>query len=138
VLHSTQSKLLVYSIRRASAILALRVITAQLHRFALSAPRHDAPVKADSSYEDPSFGKRVAMMKAGLTDTLLVCAARHGRVTTMELLIEMHADVNQQSGYGETPLFAACLESHVRAVRVLVEAGARLDFVHDMTGLNIL
>ena len=107
---------------------------------------HDAPVKTESSYEDPSFGKKVAMMKAGLTDTLLVCAARHGRmyqgmygrISTMELLIEMHADVNQQSGYGETPLFAACLESHARAVRILVEAGARLDFVHDMTGLNIL
>ena len=99
---------------------------------------HNAPVKIDSGYEDPSFGKSVAMMKAGLSDTVLVCAARHGRLETIELLIEMHADMNQQGGYGETPLFAACLESQAGAVRILVEAGARLDFVHDMTGLNIL
>ena len=95
-------------------------------------------LQGDEDYGDPSFGEKVAMMKSGYSDTLLVRAARNGRVQTMKLLIEMDADVNQQSGYGESPLFAACLESQLDAVRLLFESAAHLSFVHDMTGYTML
>ena len=77
-------------------------------------------------------------MQFGGTDTLLVRAARRGREQSLRLLLELRADVNQLNGYGESPLFAACLESQIGAVQILHEAGASLSIVHDMTDLSLL
>ena len=60
-------------------------------------------------------------MLRGDTDTLLVHAARRGRVRSVAFLLELGADVTAESGFGETPLFAACLEGHVGAVRILLD-----------------
>lgn len=60
-------------------------------------------------------------MLRGDTDTLLVHAARRGRVRSVAFLLELGADVTVESGFGETPLFAACLEGHVGAVRILLD-----------------
>jgi hypothetical protein len=60
-------------------------------------------------------------MLRGDTDTLLVHAARRGRMRSIAFLLELGADVTGKSGFGETPLFAACLEGHVGAVRILLD-----------------
>jgi len=44
----------------------------------------------------------------------------------------------QVSGYGESPLFAACMQSEIGAVCILHEAGASLSFVHEMTDFTLL
>jgi len=98
----------------------------------------DAVAEGWRGFEDPSFGAKVAAMQSGDSDSLLVSSARYGREQMMQLLIEVRADVNQVSGYGESPLFAACLESQIGAVRILHEASACLAFVHEMTGLTLL
>jgi hypothetical protein len=76
----------------------------------------DAVAEGWRGFEDPSFGAKVAAMQSGDSDSLLVSSARYGREQMMQLLIEVRADVNQVSGYGESPLFAACLESQIGAV----------------------
>lgn len=92
----------------------------------------------DKAFCDPGYGALVRAMQEGHADSLLVRAARHGRTKTMRLLIEMHANVDQVSGYGESPLFAACMQSEIGAVCILHEAGASLSFVHEMTDFTLL
>ena len=98
----------------------------------------------DYSWTHPGYGQKILAMLSGESDTLLVRAARCGREATMQTLIEIRADISTtRSGYGETPLFAACLQSQIGAVRILCEtAEARnveLDLsVHRMTSLSVL
>ena len=82
------------------------------------------------SFVDPEFGADVLAMMAGGTDTLLVRAARCGREKAMAVLLEVRADVNQENGFGSSPLFVACLASQVGTVRLLHKAGACLSFRH--------
>jgi hypothetical protein len=60
-------------------------------------------------------------MLQGLNDTLLVRAARRGRTSSVIFLLELGADRTAHSDFGETPLFAACLEGHVDVVRLLLD-----------------
>jgi hypothetical protein len=66
-------------------------------------------------------------MLTGDNDTLLVRAARRGRTESIEFLLELGASLIAESGCGETPLFAACLEGHVAAVRILLDFIPRPD-----------
>ena len=90
------------------------------------------------SYMDPEFGADVLAMIAGGTDTLLVRAARCGREKAMAVLLEVRADVNQENGFGSSPLFAACLASQVGTVRLLHKAGACLSFRHPIMQMTLL
>ena len=90
------------------------------------------------SYVDPEFGADVLAMMAGGTDTLLVRAARCGREKAMAVLLEVRADVNQENGFGSSPLFAACLASQVGTVRLLHKAGACLSFRHPIMQMTLL
>ena len=90
------------------------------------------------SYVDPEFGADVLAMMAGGTDTLLVRAARCGREKAMAVLLEARADVNQENGFGSSPLFAACLASQVGTVRLLHKAGACLSFRHPIMQMTLL
>ena len=75
----------------------------------------------DWDYDCEYDGQQDEKMLEGDNDTLLVRAARCGRTRSIELLLELGADVTAESGFGETPLFAACLEGHVGAVRILLD-----------------
>ena len=91
-----------------------------------------------TSYVDPEYGADVLAMIAGGTDTLLVRAARCGREKAMAVLLEARADVNQENGFGSSPLFAACLASQVGTVQLLHKAGACLSFMHPIMLLSLL
>ena len=91
-----------------------------------------------TSYVDPEYGADVLAMLAGGTDTLLVRTARCGREKAMAVLLEARADVNQENGFGSSPLFAACLASQVGTVRLLHKAGACLSFRHPIMLLTLL
>ena len=61
-------------------------------------------------------------------ETVLMTAARTGKVEAIRLLLARGADPNaQETRFGETALMWAAAENHAPAVRLLLEAGARVD-----------
>ena len=56
--------------------------------------------------------------------TLLMEAARGGRVDLMETLLDKGADVGDRDGDGRTALLCACSAGHVEGVKLLLAAGA--------------
>lgn len=58
-------------------------------------------------------------------ETPLVCAAKHGALGCMRMLIDAKADVNKVADYNVTPLIEAARNSNLAGVRMLLAAGAR-------------
>ena len=70
--------------------------------------------------------------------TMLMIASRTGRESTVKLLLERRATVDQQDSTGSTALIAASMNGHLAVVRRLLKAGANaeLDDVSGMTALQ--
>jgi|JI6StandDraft_1071083.scaffolds.fasta_scaffold02483_8 ankyrin repeat protein len=62
----------------------------------------------------------------------LARAAWRGDQRTMEILMDHKADVNQVSEKGETALMHACKRNRLEILKILVNAGAKLDVVSDL------
>jgi len=58
--------------------------------------------------------------------TPLFHAAWRGNIAIIEILVQVGADVNQGAEKGFTALFAAILGEHAEAIRVSLDAGARV------------
>ena len=58
-------------------------------------------------------------------ETPLVCAAKHGALGCMRMLIDAKADVNKIADYNITPLIEAARNRNLAGVRMLLGAGAR-------------
>src|SRR6185436_1113955 len=78
-------------------------------------------------------GMVVALLEAGADanaarpegETVLMTAARIGRVETVKALLARGAAVNAvEQWFGETALMLATAENHVAVVRTLIEGGA--------------
>lgn len=65
-------------------------------------------------------------------------AASLGRVRAVQTLLCCKADANGQSASGVTPVLNAAAAGSVECIRLLVEAGARVDWVDKSTGSGIL
>ena len=80
------------------------------------------------SWEEPTFVHHEVFEEEeasdGQWDTLLVRAARLGRVKSVQLLLSLGADPNEMNGHRTKPLHAACFEGRVDAVRCLIKGGA--------------
>ncbi|MBN1560688.1 TonB family protein [candidate division KSB1 bacterium] len=62
-------------------------------------------------------------------DAELLKAARQGSIEAMNLALSAGADINAENILGETALFAAIDECRTEAVRLLINKGARLDYL---------
>lgn len=71
---------------------------------------------------------------SGITDNLLVCASRWGRVETVKYLLGLRANVNKPNGFGDSPLMAAAINGQVEVVRTLMDAGADVYASHPEVG----
>lgn len=60
-------------------------------------------------------------------DTLLILAAYHGRLDTVQALLEAGADPERADGKGQTALAAASFKGDVAIVRCLLDGGAAVD-----------
>src|SRR5262245_35676101 len=63
----------------------------------------------------------------GAGDRAMTRAVKGGDLTSVRKLIATHADVNDQSGDGSTPLLWAAHSSNVDIARALLGAGAKAD-----------
>ena len=52
-----------------------------------------------------------------------------GNLTTVQILLNMHADPNAVATAGETPLLFACHSAHLKIMHLLVQSGANIDAV---------
>ena len=59
--------------------------------------------------------------------TSLFFAAREGHLDVVHHLVEVGAQIDQDTDLLETPLFVAAQEGHLDVVRHLVEVGAQID-----------
>ena len=71
--------------------------------------------------------------------TLLSEAARKNKIECFRALIELGADVNAVTAYGNTPLHIACLNGHVSCADALCKAGAKLDVLdsHEQSPFSV-
>ncbi|WP_285319156.1 ankyrin repeat domain-containing protein [Pseudarthrobacter sp. lyk4-40-TYG-27] len=68
-----------------------------------------------------------ATMTNATGDSLLMLAAYHGHVDTVELLLKHGADANTANDRGQTPLAGAAFKGYPDVARVLLDAGADPD-----------
>jgi ankyrin repeat protein len=66
-------------------------------------------------------------------DEALTWAARNGQIQSMELLLELGADINSNP-YRGTALLWACYDDRVDAAAWLLDHGAEADLLHDFGG----
>jgi hypothetical protein len=59
--------------------------------------------------------------------TLLMTAAANGNVRLVESLLRLRANILKNNKYGESALALAALNGHQEVVRILVDAGARIN-----------
>jgi uncharacterized protein len=59
--------------------------------------------------------------------TLLMTAAANGNVRLVESLLRLRANILKNNKYGESALALAALNGHKEVVRILVDAGARIN-----------
>ncbi|HTA40958.1 MAG TPA: ankyrin repeat domain-containing protein [Bryobacteraceae bacterium] len=92
-----------------------------------AAPR--APAAAGAGVEEAdlaaalaAFGRQSDKDGGGLTS--LIYAAREDCIECVKLLVEAHADVNQATHYGWTPLLTATQNRHYKLAAYLLEHGA--------------
>lgn len=64
---------------------------------------------------------------ASWRDSCIYFAAGQGRLRILRMLVEMGADINEETSLGETPLEAAASDGHLEVVTYLVERGATLE-----------
>jgi ankyrin repeat protein len=57
----------------------------------------------------------------------LHCAAEHGHVEVLRVLLELGADKQAKASRGGTALHAAAFNGHVEAIKALVQMGADKD-----------
>ncbi|KAJ3687176.1 hypothetical protein LUZ61_016340 [Rhynchospora tenuis] len=71
-----------------------------------------------------SLGVPVDISFNHATGTPLYVAAKHGQRSTMEVLLEHHADVNAVNSNGFTPLLMSVRGGSLECTKLLIEAGA--------------
>jgi ankyrin repeat protein len=82
----------------------------------------------DDLFSDFVFAGLVGTGGGGLT--ALVLASREGDLESAKLLLAAHADVNQQTEYGWTPLLTATNNRHYKLSEYLIEHGADVNKVN--------
>jgi ankyrin repeat protein len=82
----------------------------------------------DDLFSDFVFAGLVGTGGGGLT--ALVLASREGDLESAKLLLAAHADVNQQTEYGWTPLLTATNNRHYKLAEYLIEHGADVNKVN--------
>ena len=60
-------------------------------------------------------------------ETLIFCAAKHGNISALKLLIEYGAAVNTASKLGLTPVIIAAFQGNAEVIEILHDAGANID-----------
>lgn len=65
------------------------------------------------------------------SNTLLIAAARRGKIPVVELLLGRGASCDLQNNKGATALMAAAQHGHLGTVQLLLGAGARVDMLCD-------
>jgi uncharacterized protein len=93
-------------------------------------PKAGAAAGADDDdlFSDFVFAGLVGSGGGGLT--ALVLASREGDLESAKLLVAAHADVNQQTEYGWTPLLTATNNRHYKLAEYLIEHGADVNKVN--------
>ena len=69
-----------------------------------------------------------------LGQSCLFYAARDGRLTLAQCLIELNVDINSVDCFGQTAFFYACREGHLEICRLLAECGIDVDQVDETAG----
>jgi ankyrin repeat protein len=94
-------------------------------------PQGDAATAAssDAAVVDQDLAERIAFLsrdrdRDGGGLTALIFAARQGDLESTRILVAAHADVNQTSQYGWTPLLTATHNRHYQLASFLLERGA--------------
>ncbi|PUZ69848.1 hypothetical protein GQ55_2G153900 [Panicum hallii var. hallii] len=70
-----------------------------------------------------------------LCGTPLHVAALHGQAGTMKILLEHHADPNMAININDTPLYNAIHSKSLECMKLLIEAGADVNFI-DSNGFS--
>ncbi|HTA40957.1 MAG TPA: ankyrin repeat domain-containing protein [Bryobacteraceae bacterium] len=89
----------------------------------------DAQAAADEEAAFAAFGRQSDKNGGGLT--ALVYAARENCIECAQLLVQAHADVNQTTHYGWTPLLTATQNRHYQLSAYLLEHGANPNIPND-------
>uniref|UniRef100_A0A914H249 J domain-containing protein n=1 Tax=Globodera rostochiensis TaxID=31243 RepID=A0A914H249_GLORO len=76
---------------------------------------------------DPNKGAKLTIDGKAITDLSPLCIVTSKRIC--ELLIKNGANVDQQMGNGQTPLFCACIRGNFEIVKCLVVNGADINAV---------
>uniref|UniRef100_A0A914HKM6 ANK_REP_REGION domain-containing protein n=1 Tax=Globodera rostochiensis TaxID=31243 RepID=A0A914HKM6_GLORO len=79
---------------------------------------------------DPNKGAKLTIDGKVITDLSPLCIVTSESIC--ELLIENGAQVDQQMGNGQTPLFCACIRGNLEIVKCLVENGADINAVDEL------
>lgn len=89
----------------------------------------DAQAAADEEAAFLAFGRQTDKNGGGLT--ALVYAAREDCLECAKLLVQAHADVNQTTHYGWTPLLTATQNRHYKLAKYLLDHGANPNIPND-------
>ena len=69
--------------------------------------------------------------------TLLREATHKGQIEIVKILLENHANINDSTSTGRTPLHLACQEGHIEVVKTFLENGADLHLLtNEKAGLD--
>ena len=99
--------------------------------YAVSCPDEQKAVKMTKWLA--TKGCKIAMID-NIGQTALFYAARDGRLSLTQCLIELSVDINQVDAYGQTAFFYACREGNFEICRLLAECGTDVDLEDTTAG----